>query len=125
MRLSDIGTFAIVLEKVPIGFQKKSRVICCPTIGIGAGPHCSGHVLVTNVAGINAQFSPKFLKRYLNGRDLIFDALRQFKSDIESRISTKDHGYSNETCQQLTKKLRILPQYLRRRFPLCLWSHSV
>jgi len=102
MRLSDIGAFAIVLEKVPIEVSKEiTAAICCPTIGIGAGPHCSGHVLVTNdLLGLTPNFSPKFLKRYLNGRDLISDALRQFKSDIESRkFPTKDHGYSNETLQ--------------------------
>ena len=94
--LSDIGAFAIVLEKIPVQVSKQiTDSIHCPTIGIGAGPHCSGHVLVTNdMLGLTPNFSPKFLKRYLNGQALISDALRSFKSDIESKqYPTEDHGY--------------------------------
>ena len=94
--LSDIGAFAIVLEKVPMSLSKTIMdSIDCPTIGIGAGPHCSGQVLVTNdVLGLTPNFKPKFLKQYLNGSELITSALSQFKSDVESAtFPTEDNGY--------------------------------
>ena len=94
--LSDIGTFAIVLEKVPISLSKIITDTCdCPTIGIGAGPHCSGQVLVTNdLLGLTPNFKPKFLKQYLKGSDLITSALSEFKSDVEqSKFPSEDHGY--------------------------------
>ena len=97
--LSDIGAFSIVLEKVPIKVtQKVTQSIQIPTIGIGAGPHCSGQVLVTNDAlGLTPNFSPKFLKKYLEGRQLMLDALSSFKSDVESNIfPTNDHGYEHQ-----------------------------
>ncbi len=96
--LSEIGVFSIVLEKVPIDVSKAiTAAIDCPTIGIGAGPHCSGQVLVTNDAlGLTPNFSPKFLKKYLAGRELMIDALSAFKTDVESNaFPTTEHGYSN------------------------------
>ena len=72
-----------------------TNTINCPTIGIGAGPHCSGQVLVTNdVLGLTPNFKPKFLKQYLNGSELITSALSQFKSDVESAtFPTEENGY--------------------------------
>ena len=94
--LSDIGVFAIVLEKVPISLSKTiTESIDCPTIGIGAGPHCSGQVLVTNdLLGLTPNFKPKFLKHYLNGSELISTAISEFKSDVLNRqFPTDSHGY--------------------------------
>ena len=94
--LSNVGAFAIVLEKVPIDVsQRVTNAINCPTIGIGAGPHCSGQVLVTNdVLGLTPNFSPKFLKQYANGAQLFTDALTQFKTDVEGgSFPTTEHGY--------------------------------
>ncbi|MEK9728114.1 MAG: 3-methyl-2-oxobutanoate hydroxymethyltransferase [Candidatus Margulisiibacteriota bacterium] len=98
-QLSEIGVFGIVLEKVPISLSKTiTDQIQCPTIGIGAGPHCSGQVLVTNdVLGLTPNFSPKFLKTYLDASTLITNALNAFKDDVESKqFPTMDHGYVNE-----------------------------
>ena len=66
-----------------------------PTIGIGAGPACSGQVLVSNdVLGLTPNFSPKFLKKYMDGRDQMVRALTQFNEDVrESRFPSPDHGY--------------------------------
>ena len=97
--LSDIGAFSIVLEKVPIDVtQSITEAINVPTIGIGAGPHCSGQVLVTNDAlGLTPNFSPKFLKKFMDGRKLMLDALSSFKSEVESSaFPTKEHGYKNQ-----------------------------
>ena len=94
--LSDIGVSGIVLEKIPISLSKAiTEVVHCPTIGIGAGPHCSGQILVTNdLLGLTPDFKPKFLKQYLNGAALIKAAISSFKSDVESgQFPTEDHGY--------------------------------
>ena len=94
--LSDIGVFAIVLEKVPISLSKTiTELTNCPTIGIGAGPYCSGQILVTNdVLGLTPNFNPKFLKQFLNGSELIKSAISTYKKDVESgAFPTEDHGY--------------------------------
>jgi 3-methyl-2-oxobutanoate hydroxymethyltransferase len=100
MQLSDIGVFAIVLEKIPIMVSKEiTASVHCPTIGIGAGPHCSGQVLVTNdMLGLTPNFSPRFVKKYINGHHQFVTAFSAFKSDIESGgFPTNAHGYDHET----------------------------
>lgn len=66
--LQQAGCFAIVLEKIPASLAKEvSESISIPTIGIGAGGHCDGQVLVMHdMLGINTEFKPRFLRRYLN-----------------------------------------------------------
>tara|TARA_A100001015_G_scaffold158979_1_gene176589 strand:+ start:4037 stop:4822 length:786 start_codon:yes stop_codon:yes gene_type:complete len=94
--LADVGTFSIVLEKLASSVAKKiTTQINCPTIGIGAGPHCSGQVLVTNdLLGLTPNFKPKFLKQYLDGEQLILNALKSFKTEVETnQFPTSDHGY--------------------------------
>ncbi len=100
--LANIGVFAIVLEKVSIELSKTiTSLVDCPTIGIGAGPSCSGQILVTNdLLGLTPNFSPKFVKQYLNGQSLIKDALAAFKNDVETgQFPTNDHAYADETVQ--------------------------
>ena len=94
--LSDMGVFAILLEKIPISFAKTiTESVQCPTIGIGAGPHCSGQVLVTNdILGLTPNFKPKFLKQYINGSDIITSAISSFKTEVEANtFPSLDHGY--------------------------------
>jgi 3-methyl-2-oxobutanoate hydroxymethyltransferase len=94
--LSDIGVFAIVLEKIPISLSKTiTENVTCPTIGIGAGPHCSGQVLVTNdLLGFTPNFKPKFIKQYLDGSVIIKQAISEFKTDVTNKtFPTNDHGY--------------------------------
>src|SRR6187549_3762970 len=66
--LEEAGCFAIVLEKIPAQLAKEvTESIAIPTIGIGAGGHCSGQVLVMHdMLGINTEFKPRFLRQYLN-----------------------------------------------------------
>ena len=66
--MEDSGCFAIVLEKIPAHLAKKvSEAISIPTIGIGAGGDCDGQVLVLHdMLGITTDFSPRFLRRYLD-----------------------------------------------------------
>lgn len=84
--LEEAGCFAIVLEKIPSTLAKKVvDSIKIPIIGIGAGPHVDGQVLVSHdMLGINKDFSPKFLRRYLNLYDEIKDAVERYVEDVKS-----------------------------------------
>jgi 3-methyl-2-oxobutanoate hydroxymethyltransferase len=66
--LQEAGCYAIVLEKIPAVLAKEvSESLSIPTIGIGAGASCDGQVLVMHdMLGINTDFKPRFLRRYLN-----------------------------------------------------------
>jgi len=87
LALEDAGCFAIVLEAIPDRVAKIiTERLSIPTIGIGAGPHCDGQVLVTHdMVGLFDRFVPKFVKRYVNVHDQMVDALRQFKAEVENR----------------------------------------
>ena len=77
--------FAIVLEMTDAETAKAiSESVSVPTIGIGAGPHCDGQVLVmTDMLGLN-DFSPKFAKRYANLKEQIVNAYSQYVSEVRS-----------------------------------------
>jgi 3-methyl-2-oxobutanoate hydroxymethyltransferase len=84
--LSKIGCFSLVLEKIPAALAKEvSEMIPIPTIGIGAGPHTDGQVLVTHdLLGITKDFNPRFLRRYLSLYDEMKDAFQRYKKDVKS-----------------------------------------
>lgn len=94
--LQDAGVFAIVLEMVPSDISKQvTEAVTVPTIGIGAGPDCNGQVLVFHdLLGFDPDFSPKFLKRYLNFHDLALGALNEFRSEVEDgKYPSDGHSY--------------------------------
>ena len=66
--LENLGCFSLVLEKIPSQLAKQvTESISIPTIGIGAGVHCDGQVLVyQDMVGMNEGFKPKFLRKYLD-----------------------------------------------------------
>jgi 3-methyl-2-oxobutanoate hydroxymethyltransferase len=84
--LQDAGCFAIVLEKIPATLAREvSQSLQIPTIGIGAGPHCDGQVLVMHdMLGINTEFKPRFLRQYLDLHGQITTAVQQYISDVKS-----------------------------------------
>ena len=92
--LQDLGCFGMVLEKIPASLaQKVSENLIIPTIGIGAGGHCDGQVLVTHdMLGLTKDFAPRFLRRYLNLFDAVKEATQAYVSDVKSRDfpSTKE-----------------------------------
>lgn len=94
--LEDAGCFAIVLEKIPAHLAKKvSEAITIPTIGIGAGLDCDGQVLVLHdMLGITTDFSPRFLRRYLDLETQIAGAVEQYCSDVRSgEFPSADESY--------------------------------
>jgi len=84
--LEKSGCYAIVLEKVPSELTKKvSDKLNIPIIGIGAGPHADGQVLVMHdMLGINKEFNPRFLRRYADLHTTISNAVENYISDVKS-----------------------------------------
>ncbi len=85
--LEEAGCFSIVLEMIPSELAKKiTSELTIPTIGIGAGLHTDGQVLVLqDLLGLNKNFNPKFLRKYLNGFDLIINAINRYNSDVKEK----------------------------------------
>ena len=84
--LESLGCFAIVLEKIPAHLAEQvAKSITIPVIGIGAGGGVDGQVLVIHdMLGMNNEFSPRFLRRYLNLYEQMTQAIGQYVSDVKS-----------------------------------------
>lgn len=85
LRLQDTGCFAVLLEGVPAELAARiTKELTVPTIGIGAGPHCSGQVLVFHdLLGLIPGSAPKFVRSYLDGFGLMTDAISNWIKDIQ------------------------------------------
>ena len=83
--LEAAGAFAIVLEAVPTELAKTiTEQLTIPTIGIGAGPHCDGQILVLyDLLGLFDEFVPKFVKPYAHLKADALQALRRYKEEVE------------------------------------------
>ncbi|MGL5741207.1 MAG: 3-methyl-2-oxobutanoate hydroxymethyltransferase [Legionella sp.] len=84
LHLENAGCFALVIECVP---QQLAQVITqsfsIPTIGIGAGSHTDGQVLVWHdMLGLQTEFNPKFVKRYAQGKELLLNALNSYAHQV-------------------------------------------
>lgn len=92
--LQEAGCFAIVLEKIPAALAKiVAESVGIPIIGIGAGKYVDGQVLVMHdMLGINKDFKPRFLRRYLDLYSQIYDATQGYINDVK----TKDFPNDNE-----------------------------
>ena len=94
--LEEAGACAIVLELLPAPVARRiSESLTIPTIGIGAGPHCDGQVLVLHdMLGLNEMFSPKFLKHYAKLADTVREASRQFTREVrEGKYPGPEHSF--------------------------------
>jgi 3-methyl-2-oxobutanoate hydroxymethyltransferase len=85
--LEELGCFGIVLEKIPSKLAKKAaESVSIPMIGIGAGPHVDGQVLVVHdMLGITQDFKPRFLRPYADLNQIMTDAVKNYVSDIKSK----------------------------------------
>lgn len=85
--LERVGCFAVVLEKIPAELaQKVAESISIPVIGIGAGGGVDGQVLVIHdMLGMNNEFSPRFLRRYMNLYEGMTQAIGKYVEDVKSR----------------------------------------
>jgi len=96
LEVDKLGVFTIVLECIPENLAKKiTEAVEAPTIGIGAGKHCDGQVLVINdMLGFDESFTPKYLKRYASLSQVIREAVTRFKEEVlEGKYPDKEHTY--------------------------------
>ena len=101
--LEDAGAFSIVLEGIPAPVaQQVSERLGIPTIGIGAGIHCDGQVLVLHdVLGLYGDFKPKFAKRYADLGPVIADALRRFDAEVrEGAFPEAEHSFTMKDAER-------------------------
>jgi len=94
--LQESGVFSIVLEGIPEGIsQKITERIDVPTIGIGAGRHCDGQVLVLHdILGLYPDFTPKFAKKFANLADVAREAIGEFCREVsDGDFPTEKHVY--------------------------------
>ncbi|MBT5856141.1 3-methyl-2-oxobutanoate hydroxymethyltransferase [bacterium] len=94
--LEKIGCFAVLMEMVPSSVSKTiTDSLSIPTIGIGAGPHCSGQVLVTNdLLGLTLGKTAKFVKAYAQVAETSTTAIQAYKADVDSgQFPTDAHSY--------------------------------
>ena len=96
LKLQEAGCFSLVLECVPTSLAERiTKSLEIPTIGIGAGPVTDGQVLVLqDLLGMNKNFNPKFLKKFLQGADLITEAVNQYCTETQNmKFPGKEHQY--------------------------------
>jgi 3-methyl-2-oxobutanoate hydroxymethyltransferase len=88
LALEDAGAFAVVIESVPDAVAEAVTArLKIPTIGIGAGPHCDGQVLVSyDMLGLFDTFMPKFVRQYAQLGELILDAARTYADDVREGV---------------------------------------
>ena len=101
--LEEAGAYAIVLEGIPLEVAARiTAEVSVPTIGIGAGPHCDGQVLVIyDLLGMNEEFKPKFVKRYENFAVRIRTAVDEFIDEVKNgRFPSEDESFSLAPVKQ-------------------------
>jgi 3-methyl-2-oxobutanoate hydroxymethyltransferase len=102
LTLQEIGVFSIVLEGIPQELAKEiTSTLRIPTIGIGAGLHCDGQILVTeDLLGLTFAKTPKFVRRYTNLQEIIREALRHFAEDCrDGNFPSPAESYSLDSIK--------------------------
>jgi 3-methyl-2-oxobutanoate hydroxymethyltransferase len=84
-KLEEAGCFSIILEAIPYDVAKRiTENVSIPTIGIGAGPHCDGQVLVCyDMLGLTSGHKPKFVKQYTNLKEEIIKAVKLYTKEVK------------------------------------------
>jgi 3-methyl-2-oxobutanoate hydroxymethyltransferase len=94
--VEEAGAFSVVLEAIPAPLAKEIHgILHIPTIGIGAGPDCDGQVLVLHdLLGLFDRFTPKFVKKYANLKDVALKAVKEYKQDVENgKFPSEEHSF--------------------------------
>ncbi|HET6466149.1 MAG TPA: 3-methyl-2-oxobutanoate hydroxymethyltransferase [Nitrospiria bacterium] len=94
--VEEAGAFGIVLEGIPLELGRKiTKTLSIPTIGIGAGPHCDGQVLVLHdLLGLFERFHPTFVKTYANLKSQALEAIRRYKEEVElGKFPSEEESY--------------------------------
>lgn len=110
--LESAGAFSLVIELVPSETARLiTEAVDIPTIGIGAGPHCDGQVLVLwDMLGLFEEFKPKFVKKYADIRSVIVKAVQEYSDDVRTG-SFPDSDHSFEMSEEESGRLygRVKP----------------
>jgi 3-methyl-2-oxobutanoate hydroxymethyltransferase len=96
--VADAGAYALVLEGIPTDLAREiTDTLDIPTIGIGAGPHCDGQVLVCyDLLGLTPDLKPKFVKRYAEFFDEGVAAARRYGDEVRAgSFPSEEHGFGN------------------------------
>ncbi len=106
--LEEAGAFGLLIECVPDTLaQVISESLSIPTVGIGAGRHCNGQVLVTHdLLGMFEKFTPKFVKKYADLSHVIKESIQQYNSEVKAgSYPGPEHSFSSTSdYRQLLKK---------------------
>ncbi len=97
LALEEAGCYAVVLEAVPAPVAAViTERLNIPTIGIGAGPHCDGQVLVFHdILGLYDKVQPRFVKEYARLQQPIIDAFTAFREDVVNhRFPEEEHSFA-------------------------------
>lgn len=96
MAVEQAGAFAVVLEGIPVQLAKEiTQRLSIPTIGIGAGMHCDGQILVVHdMLGLFDDFTPKFVKQYANLKDTIGGAVQSYMDEVRTEaFPAEEHTF--------------------------------
>ncbi len=96
MAVEQAGAFAVVLEGIPVQLAREiTQRLSIPTIGIGAGMHCDGQILVVHdMLGLFDDFTPKFVKRYANLKDTIGGAVQSYMEEVRTEaFPAEEHTF--------------------------------
>ena len=96
LAVEQAGAFAVVLEGIPVQLAREiTRRVSIPTIGIGAGMHCDGQILVVHdMLGLFDDFTPKFVKRFANLKDTIGGAVRSYMEEVRTEaFPAEEHTF--------------------------------
>ncbi len=108
LALEQAGAFGLLIECIPAGLAEViSASLAIPTVGIGAGAHCDGQVLVSHdLLGLFEKFQPKFVKQYANLSPLIKEGVQRFNSEVRGGVyPAEEHGFASEgDYRQLLKR---------------------
>ena len=96
LAVEEGGAFSVVLEGIPLDLAKEiTRRLSIPAIGIGAGIHCDGQVLVVHdMLGLFDIYTPKFVKQYADLRGIMTDAVKNFVAEVrEGKFPDEEHSF--------------------------------
>lgn len=111
LALQEAGVFAITLEGIPEDLATYiTNILTVPTIGIGAGRHCDGQILVVNdMLGMYSDFVPKFVKKFANLNTEISQAFKSYIDEVQQgTFPTKEHTYSidEDVMKEIMKDIK-------------------
>ena len=107
-KLEKAGAFAVVLELLPAqSAEYITKNLSIPTIGIGAGNECSGQIVVTDdILGKFTDFAPKFVKKFVNLHDIVFDGVKKYSQEVKNmEFPSKKESF--EMIDEEKERLRI------------------